>query len=517
MKCGALCWRRFLAAAVLCGGGCSTSEVSPSSGAGAADAADDDAAVRMNVDGSAESSTPVDAATDASRCSPIVATPDIDAWSHRAPGVGFGGIDTEVSGAHTDVFLNSPAVGALAAKYTRIGARLDWGGSIVFFGLGANAASNVIDANDTGRELQIAIYDPTRIRQRCAADASCATSTASCGDSITFLGWNPVQGGDECNHGATVVSNGRAGDALRLVVNPLQWNPDWNRADCTQTACGAAGVPVDVTYSIELRFVTPHVVEVMTEVTSNETFSHPATAQEFPTLYVNHGQGGPDLPLLLDSGGNTVTLAKPGNDGFFHDDFVSPGPWVTWQTAAKNYGVALAMDQGITAFQGWRGDGVNAPYFHNVRAHIVFGLGAGQRVRGLSYLALGDFATVGAQLAEVRKKRPPFGAIDTPLATTAKTYVSGADIAVAGWVLDDAKAAVVQVEVDGFVVATPPVTTARADVCATYPAYPSCPTPGFTASVATSGLSPCPHLLRVVAVDADGNRTTLGEREIRPE
>lgn len=508
-------WRRFLATVVL-GGGCSTSDVSPSSVG--ADAADNDATARVLVDGSAESSTTIDA-SDATTCSrsPIVATPDVDAWSHRAPGVGFGGIDTETNGAHTDVFLNSPAVGAFAAKYTRIGARLDWGGSIVFFGLGANAASNVIDANDTGRELQIALYDPTRIRQLCAVDASCATSNASCGNSITFLGWNPVQGGDECNHGATVVSNGRAGDALRLVVNPLQWNPDWNRADCTQTACGAAGVPVDVTYAIELRFVTAHVVEVMTEVTSNETFSHPSTAQEFPTLYVNHGQGGPDLPLLLDSSGNTVTLAKPGNDGFFYDDFVSPGPWVTWQTAAKDYGVGFAMDQGITAFQGWRGDGATAPYFHNVRAQIAFGLGAGQRVRGLSYLALGNLATVGTELAAARKKRPPFGAIDAPLAAAAKTYAPGADIAVAGWVLDDAKSVVVRIEIDGVVVATSPVATTRADVCAMYPAYPSCPAPGFVASVPTDSLSACPHLLRVVAVDTDGNTTTLGEREIRPQ
>lgn len=438
---------------------------------------------------------------------PIVPKASPDPWSVRLPSAGFGGLLTKKTGAYTDVFLKSPT------DYTRIGARLDWGGTVVFFGLTADPGSNVIDANDTGRELQIALYDPTRARQPCAHNASCLGSSASCGNEITYLGWNPVQGGDECNHGAKVISSGKQGDALQLVVQPVQWNPDWDAPDCRKSACPASGIPVAVTYTFELRYVSKHVVEVMTEVTSNETFSHPSTGQEWPTLYVSHGKGGPDLPLLLDAGGKTITLSTPANNGFFVGSFTSPGPWASWQNSAKSYGVGLAMDQGITAFQGWRGDGVTAPYFHNVRAVITFGLASKKTVRGLSYLALGGYGTVKAELQAALKKRPPFGSLDAPAGSTV-SYTPGKPVATHGWALDTAAVQSVTATIDGKLVATYAPTAARPDVCEVYPGYAGCPKVGFSGTIPTAGLSACPHLLRVSAKDTDGNVTVLGERRL---
>ena len=252
-------------------------------------------------------------------------------------------------------------------------------------------------------------------------------------------------------------------------------------------------------------------VEVESQVTSQESISHPATGQEFPTLYVANGQGGPDLPVLLDAAGTTVTLSTPGNDGFFYGNFTSPGPWVSWQNSAQNYGVGLGMDQGSKKWQGWRGGPPSAPYFHNVRAEIVFGLPAAGTVRGLAYLALGGFTTVKGELDAAFKKRPPFGTLDSPKAG-APALSPGAPLAVSGWVPDTAKIASVKVQVDGIEVATLPVGGDRADVCAVYPGYDGCPKVGFAGSVPTTGLTPCPHLLRVVATDADGNAQILGER-----
>jgi len=255
----------------------------------------------------------------------------------RPKAAGFGGITEATVGTHKDVFLDSPT------NYVRVGARLDWGGTIVFFGLAANAKSNVIDANDTGRELQLALYDPTRIRQGCAATASCATAIGSCAASITYLGWNPVQGGDECNRGAPVLSHGKVGDALELLIQPLQWNPDWDAPDCRTTACSGAGRPVDVTYRVRLRFVREHVVEVDTEVVSKETIAHPKTGQEWPTLYVANGAGGnPDLPLLLDAAGIAATIATPANDGFFVGNFTSPASWVASPASSSATGTSSA-------------------------------------------------------------------------------------------------------------------------------------------------------------------------------
>lgn len=438
-------------------------------------------------------------------CPAVTPKPAADPWTVRAPGQSFGGLLTQTKGGHTDVFLKSQT------DYIRIGARLDWGGTVVFFGLSANPGSNVIDANDTGRELQLALYDPTRAMQGCAHDASCQSGGTACPTSITYLGWNPVQGGDECGHGGKVLSHGKHGEGLRLSVQPVQWNPDWDKPTCVKSPCPSAGIPVQVTYTFDLRFLTEHVVEVASQVTSQETMSHPSTGQEFPTLYVAHSS--PDLPLLLDAAGKTIALTTPGNDGFYFGNFTSPAPWVTWQDSAKTYGVGLAMDQGITSWQGWRGDGSTAPYFHNVRAQIAFGLGAGKTVRGLSYLALGSFATVKAELTAALAKRPPFGVVDAPGLDV--KLQPGQALTVTGWVLDSAKVGTVDVAIDGKKAATLTVNKARPDVCAVYPAYDGCPDVGFSGTVPTSGLGPCPHLIRVSATDKDGNTTVLGESRLR--
>lgn len=465
---------------------------------GGADSTAGDGAVDSAI---VDSGTPESSAPDAvivDGCAPITPASDVDPWAMRPKSAGFGGI-TETTGTHSDVFLDSPT------KYVRVGARLDWGGTIVFFGLAANAKSNVIDANDTGRELQLALYDPTRIRQGCAATASCATAIGSCAASITYLGWNPVQGGDECNRGAPVLSHGKVGDALELLIQPLQWNPDWDAPDCRTSACSGAGRPVDVTYRVRLRFVREHVVEVDTEVVSKETISHPTTGQEWPTLYVANGaSGNPDLPLLLDAAGTVATIDTPANDGFYVGNFTSPAPWVSWQNSTRDYGVGLSMDQGITAWQGWRGDGSKAPYFHNVRAQIAFGIGAGATVRGLSYLALGGFGTVKGELEAAMKSRGPFGHIDS---------ITGGKVT--GWALDNRPGTTIDVLIDGTKVGSGTVDQERPDVCTVYPGYVGCPKAGFSIPVPALTGS-CPHLLRVVARDTDGNEQILGERAITP-
>ena len=433
-----------------------------------------------------------DAATpDAPQCPAVMPAPDVDPWTIRVPSAGFGGITTVDNGLHQDLVLSSPAGSTL------ISVRLDWGGAVVYFG--PSAGPNVIDADDTGRELQLALYDPSRAMQGCAFNASCQTTPSTCANSITFLGWDPVQGGDECGHGAQVLESGRAGDAMRVVVRPLQWNPDWDAPDCRQSACGASGTPVAVKFTFELRFVAEDVVEIASEVTSEETFDHPTTAQEFPTLYVAHGTF--DLPLLVDAAGNAVTLSTPGNDGFFYGNFTSPAPLVSWQTSDRSAGVTIASDEGITNWQGWRGDGQTAPYFHNVRQQIAFGLAAGGTVRGISYLGLGGFDHAHTAVTSVLRSRPPFGRIDS---------LDGTHLV--GWVLDNDRVPTVTLERDW----APPVPLAveavREDVCATYPAYPNCPGGGIETSIPPPPADGCAHLYRLIATDGDGNRTILGER-----
>lgn len=479
--------------------------------AGAMDAGSDDAgAVDAGVaDAGAMDAGVTDAGpTDAGSCTSVTLAPDVDPWSMRLPGIGTSGVLTQTTGGHQDVFLKSPPP---QADYTRIGVRLDWGGTIVFWGLGASPSSNTIDANDTGREVQIALYDPARNRQQCAWNASCLTTSASCGNSITYLGWNPVQGGDECNRGASTTWS-VVGDALRVTVTPVQWNPDWDAMDCRNSGCSGQARPAQVQYVMDLRFVAPLVVEVSLEVTSSETIDHGVTGQEFPTMYVAHGGGGlPDLPVLLDAAGNAVTIDVPANDGFVMKDFTSPAPWVAFQNTAHDYGVGLAMDQGVTGFQGWGGNGSTAPYFHNVRAHLAFGLSHGATVRGRAYLALGSFSTIATSLQQVFAARPAFGVVDVP---AQGATITSNTVALSGWALAAEDLAQVAVEYDGQPLTTLPVNQARADVCAVYPNYPACPAVGYSGTVTLPAADGCAHVLRVVANTSAGVRSVLGERRV---
>lgn len=440
-------------------------------------------------------------------CPTLPAPPaDPDPWAATGlPTVGTPTTRTVNSGGHRDLYLVGPS------GVAEIGVRLDWGGSVVFFGQQGMPASNTIDANDTGREVQIALYDPQRTFQGCAHDASCM-GVNPCGNSITFLGWDPVQGGDECNHGARVLRSGVEGDRMVVAVRPTQWNPDWNAPDCRRSACPPAAVEVEVTYTLAFRFVHPNVVEVAMELGSGEAISHLPTEQEFPTLYAGRGGASTDLPLLLDSAGTPIVASTPANDGFVYANFRSAGPWVTWQHRVRDYGVALAMDHAGQDYQAWEG-GPGAPYFHNVRPRQSFGLAAGTTVRGRAYLALGSFDTVRSLMNDViSRRRAPFGAVDSPAAgSTARA--SGGRFRVAGWALDNASLASVVVRVDGAAAATLPRSAARPDVCALYPNYAGCPSAvGFDGEVTLPARDGCAHAVEVVARDADGNETVIGRR-----
>jgi hypothetical protein len=261
--------------------------------------------------------------------------------------------------------------------------------------------------------------------------------------------------------------------------------------------------------------VHANVVEVDMQVGSEETFSHPPTEQEFPTLYVGNGMNGStDLPLLLDGAGAPITIDLPANDGFTYRNFASSAGWVTWQHAARDYGVGLAMDHNGADFQAWAGSGRGAPYFHNVRPRQRFGLAAGATVRGRAYLALGSEATVRSLMAMVSARRAPFGVVDAP-AAGAVTAVTGRAVRVRGWALDNAALATVSVRLDDREVATLPRSSERADVCAAFPNYPGCTRVGFDGDVTLPASDGCVHVLTVVARDADGNETTLARRLVR--
>ncbi len=440
---------------------------------------------------------------------PVIPTPAVVPDRPLPDEALLGTVQSVTAGSFHDEYLFN---GSMQLK---VGIRREWGGTIVFFGqhLGTQGmnASNVIDANDTGREVQVAFYDPDRAMQDCAWNQSCATTPTTCPNSITFLGWNPVQGGNRCNRGSGVEAVTSQAGVLTVTTQPLFWNPNWDRPDCVEQACTDAALSTrrsDVRVTQTLRFVREHVVELEYVVTNLAATDHAPTTQEFPTIYTsNGGTGTQDLWRLFDSTGAEVSIDIPANDGFNVRDFTSPAGWVTMQNSALDYGVGLYNESRATAWQGWQ---QRALPFNNFRPQLVFGIPALGTVRGRSYLLLGSHSTIRGEAQWLDANLGPFGTLDVPQADASLSGV----VAIHGWALDNKGVSSVQLRIDGQT--TVPLTygSPRSDVCAAWPGYPACSAVGYQGTLDAGALSACAHLLEVVVVDTDGNARVVARRRV---
>lgn len=400
----------------------------------------------------------------------------------------------------------------------KLGTRRDWGGSIVFFGIDNGSAgtngTNTIDGADTGREVQIALYDPERWYQGCAWNASCLTVQTPCEQTMSFFGWNPVQGGNRCNNGSGVTSVTQQGGGITTTTQPLFWNPNWDRTDC-QLSCSNPSTderPSDVELTQRVRFVRSDVVELSYKVTNLSDLDHKSTAHEFPTVYASFGKNGtPDLYRLFGSSGNEITAGwSTDAHGFRYQNFTSPGGWASLQNQNADYGVALYYEAGMSSFQAW--NKADNPKFNNFRGLYVFPIGPHAQVRARSYLILGSIGSVAAQAQWLDNNLPPFGWLDSPAANAS---VSGT-VSVHGWALDNKSVAAVEMIVDGGAPIQLNYGTSRPDVCMVWPGYPACShgNVGFQGSLNTSalGANPCGHAIEIRATDNQGNARVIARQ-----
>ena len=398
----------------------------------------------------------------------------------------------------------------------KIGIRREWGATIIFYGLSGTGpglnTSNVIDAHDTGREVQVAFYDPERNMQGCAHNGSCQTNPgAACPSQITFLGWNPVQGGNECNQGSGVESVNMAGGKLITVTHPVHWNPDWMQPNCDNNGCSSpatSALKSDVLYTQRLRFISSNVVEMEMEVRNLGDVHHKEHPQEFPTLYASFGyEGTQNLNGILDSAGQQIVTTGFDGNGFNYGDFISDSGWATLQNQDLDYGVGLYYENRIQSFRAYWKDGV----FNNFRSMLYFGLKPFATVKARAYLILGGFDTVETLADGLDNGLAPFGVLDSP---APEANIAGNTMSIEGWVLDNKEVIDLEVLVDAQMVATLPLSDERPDVCDTYPGYGMCANQkvGFSGSFSTENLSPCPHLLEVRASDNDGNTRVIARQ-----
>ena len=417
---------------------------------------------------------------------------------------------TTINGFHDDYIYDS-------TEEIKIGTRQEWGGTIIFFGMDVNGwpgtnYTNTIDANDTGREVQVAFYDPDRAMQDCAWNASCASTQTHCTFSITFLGWNPVQGGNRCVRGSGVESVSTQDGILSITTNPLFWNPNWDHQDCSDAACDDPNTRdrrSDVRVAQSLRFINKNVVEVEYTLTNLSDLDHRATAQEMPTVYTANGNNNtPDLWKLFDSEGTQIAIDTPGNDGFYYKNFSSPGGWVTMQKDDLSYGVGLYSENRLREFQGWQKRSLP---FNNFRPVFNFAIPPHGTIKARAYLIIGSKDTIAQQAQWLDSRLPAFGWLDEP---TMDQTVSGS-ITVRGWALDNKAVSSMEVLIDGHVKSSLSYGGARPDVCLVWPAYPACPNVGFNGTLDTSSLSNCQHLLEIRATDNDGNQRIIANTRIR--
>ena len=193
-----------------------------------------------------------------------------------------------------------------------------------------------------------------------------------------------------------------------------------------------------------LRFVSRHVVELTYRVSNLADIAHASTMQEMPTVYSANGGGGTaDLWRLFDSTSAEVAIDTPaGGDGFYYENFESPGGWVSLQNDDSSYGVGIMYENQLTTFQGWQ---LRSLPFNNVRARFAFAIPALGDVHARAYLILGSLGTVAAEATWLEESLAPFGSLDTP---AADSTVSGT-IELSGWALDNLGVASVELLVDG--------------------------------------------------------------------
>ncbi|MCB9619221.1 MAG: hypothetical protein H6721_04855 [Sandaracinus sp.] len=422
-----------------------------------------------------------------------------DPWPPRS-----GDRETVRAGSFTDEYLYD-ATGAF-----KVGLRREWGSSVVFFGESGDLPGmnlrNTIDADDTGREAQVALYDPDREVQGCAWNASCAR-VDGCPLQIRYLGWNPVQGGNRCNVGSPTDRITATYGSLVAQTVPLQWNPDWDARECSADSCGGDSARrSDVRLTQTLRFVAPRVASLRYTVENLVDVAHAATLQEMPTLYTANGKRGrPDLWRLMDPNGTQIPIDTPsGSDGFFYENFSASGPWVALMNDDLSYGVAILYENGLRDFQGWQKRDLP---FNNVRSRIVFGLPARGVVHARAYLIVGSFDQIRTEAERLLRTTPAFGVLDFPGEAS-----SSGRVRVQGWALDNRGVASIEVRVNDGPAVAMRYGDGRPDVCAVWPGYPRCPNVGYSGEIDLGAASSCPKLVRVEAVDTDENRRVIAER-----
>ncbi len=338
----------------------------------------------------------------------------------------------------------------------RIGLNTAWGGSIVEVSLDG---TNFVNAHDTGREVQPSLYDGAAKYDNCA------------GCSGTF-GWNPVLGGDRYDHGSPVLAQQLASDSLYVKAWPLEWYPD-NKG-------GGPNTPVESdAYFEETVSVAPGAplaFKVHFKLTHFGTDQHYNAFQEFPAVYVNSSYGtlvyyGGTSPWANGAVTQTPIPTSPGTGNLYSSE--------QWAACVDSNNLGLTVfvpDQypyeSAGSFPGSGGSGPTGDATYSLHPFTMFTVGAGAVIEGDVYLIPGDYAAARNVVYGLHKTLPsadiftPIGNVDTP---SASATISGSNVQISGWAIDNVAVSKVEIFVDGTLKGSAPLAVDRPDVVAAYP------------------------------------------------
>jgi len=395
-------------------------------------------------------------------------------------------VSTSQSG--TLLYLEAHANGHTA----RIGADTKWGGAIVEVSLDG---INFVNAHDTGREVQPALYD----------------AAAQYGAQCAQYGWDPVLAGDFYDHGSQVSSQSLAAASLYTKTIPVQWCPDQFGGGAGMTA------PSDMSFeqTVTLAPGAALAFQLHLKLTHTGTDTHYDTSQEFPAVYVNSAY---TTFVYYDgtspwTNGAVSRAAAP----------ISPAD-VTAYTPEKWAALVDASNQGLTVFvpsvyPSWHalsfpqsgGSGPTGDATVYMTPMTIFTIAPGAVIEGDIYLVPGDASAARSVVYALHQQltgpnvAAPIGTVDVPVANAA---LGGSGAQVAGWAFAATAVAAVTVYVDGTAKGTATLGAARPDVAAAYPNLAP-PNSGWTYALDTTALSNGSHVLEIRLTDTSGNEATL--------
>jgi len=397
-------------------------------------------------------------------------------------------VSTSQSG--TLLYLEARANGHTA----RIGADTKWGGAIVDVTYDGNS---IVNAHDTGREVQPAFYDGADQYPWPAINKN--------------YGWDPVLGGDFYDTGSSVEAQQIGADSLYTRAVPLQWYPD--------SFGGGATVPVPSDMTVEQTITlapgTNIAFQVHYRMTHNGTDTHYNTGQEFPAVYVNAGYG--TLAYYAGStpwtGAALTETAAPPSD--------QPGLSVftpeQWAALVDSKGMGLAVyvpgeyaRTGATAFPS-TGSGPTGNTTIYMAPMTAFTFAPGSVIEGDVFLVPGDVGAARSAIYALHQGVPaadiftPNATVDAP---TPNATISGTSASVTGWAFDNIALDSVEVYVDGVFRGAATLGGSRPDVAAAYPQIAPGDS-GWSYALDTTALSNGAHAIVVHVRDKAGNEGLL--------